>query len=159
MLDTALAHKNCANDLFVKGRYDEAVAEYQDGIAILPPRPNSTAAGEEATSSANQERDTDSRTARSAQKAPEKQDQIHELSEEELAEEMRLASLSPAQREAEEEAVRVEADIVDLRCTLFSNTAACEIKLERWDRAVNACNEGKGAKRMKAERPEHRLTL
>lgn len=68
--------------------------------------------------------------------------QIRELSPAELAEEERLAALSPAERASEGEQRHLQREIKTLRITLHSNMAACEMKLERWDRGSKACDEG-----------------
>lgn len=134
LLEEATALKVQANALFEKGSYEAAIAEYRDALAVLPPKPVAPAA---ATTDEEGAALTETPPAPAATG-----EQLRELTAEEQQEEERLANLSPEERQAEEEAARLEQEINELRTTLWSNMAASEIKLERWQRAKEACDEG-----------------
>lgn len=133
-LDSALAHKEEAKALFETKRFDEAIAAYQDGLAALPPREDT-------------QDDLGGRDIGQPDEVKNKEpaggtEQLRELTGAELAEEERLANMTPEQREAEENDQRLKEELKTLRVTLFSNIAACEMKLQRWDRAGSACDKG-----------------
>lgn len=106
-----------ANSCFEKGDYDGAIVHYNDALARLPPRQSV------------QEEDED--------------DQVKDTSVEDKGKARQMDAdddekVGSDNDEGEEEAQR---EASKLRAVIFANIAACRMKLESWQEAVDACNQ------------------
>lgn len=100
-----------ANSCFAKADYDGALVHYNDALARLPPR--------------------------EALRLDEERD-VTDADEADVKGKARQVEDEDDNNEDDEEA---ENEIKTLRAIIYANVAACRMKLESWQEAVEACNQ------------------